>query len=153
MPDSLADISAVDLFKTLGPHLEGLWAVDDTTVELYLDLAGQQVSPNVWGRLYKSGVVYLALHLAAMDSGAQSSGPGGGAGGAVGPIIGERAGEVSRNFGYSAAASGSGSGWQDDLDITVYGKRFKSLRRSLVGGKLMTTQRRTWPVPAAVTSE
>lgn len=152
MTDPLSSIAAVDLFKTIGPHFSDLWSVDDTIVELYLDLAGELVSANVFGTRYKTGVTYLALHLAAMDSGAQASGTGGGAGGAVGPVIGERAGEVSRNYGYSASASSSGSGWQNDLDTTIYGKRFQQIRRMLPGGKLMTTQRRTWPVPGAAVS-
>lgn len=146
MADSLADISAVDLFKELGPHLSALWDVDDTLVELYIDLAAQLVSANVFGTRYKSAVVYLALHLAAMDQNAQS---GAGAGGSTGPVIGERAGEVSINYGYTAT---SGSAWQNDLDLTVYGKRFQQIRRMLPGGKLMSTQRRTWPVPGAVVS-
>lgn len=153
MPEALADIAAVDLFKAIGPHLSDLWATDDTLVDLYLDLAGQHVSPNVFGTRYKSAVVYLALHLAALDSAAQANGAGGGAGGTVGPIIGERAGEVSRNYGFAAQSSSTGSGWQSDLDNTIYGKRFQSIRRLLPGGKLMSTQRRTWPVPGAVVTE
>lgn len=146
MADALVDITAVDLFKAIAPHLEPSPA-DDSLINLYLDLAAQFVSANVFGPVYKTAVVYLAAHFKALDDGAQSSGSGGGA---TGPLIAERAGEVSVNYGLAAQGFGS---VQDGLDNTVFGQRFKNLRRTRVGGKLMSTQRRTWPVPGANTAD
>lgn len=137
MADSLADISAVELFKVVAEELD---PGDDTVIELYLDLAGQTVSANVFRSVYKQAVVYLAAHLMALDGRAAASG---GGGGGVGPITGERAGEVSINYGYSGT---SGAGTADGLETTVYGKRFLALRRSRAGTKPFSTQQYyTWP--------
>lgn len=98
-------------------------ALADATVNGYIAEAMVDVSADVWGDRYDSGVKYLTAHLIACDKM--------GATGPSGPVVSSSAGGLSRSY-----ASGQPS-LSSTLAATSYGRRYLELCR-LIAGPLVT---------------
>lgn len=92
-----------------------LSSLDNSFVQVYLDLAKNFVFENKWERKYKQAVCLLTAHFLTI---AQR------AGGSAGPITSESVGELSISYG---SVSDKG----DELLTTTYGSMYFALRKTL----------------------
>ncbi len=92
---------------------------DATCEQIVVDVVGL-LEETQWGKAYDLACKYLAAHIAALAYR--------GASGASGAVTQESVGDVSRSY-----AANSPMGTDPDYDLTPYGRRYKMLKRSLVG--------------------
>jgi hypothetical protein len=108
-----AAVPNVDAFKAMFPEFED---IDDTTVQIALDQAGQFVDAT-WGTSQTAGQMYLAAHFMVLGQAPSDSG--------VGRVItSESIGRVSVSY---ATESGGTSGAGGQLASTSYGLVFNNM--------------------------
>lgn len=93
-------------------------STDDDTVTAAIVLAEERTNRTAWGVKADTSVIYLAAHLLKLD-GLQSSA-------AVNPVSSETVGPISRSYAVHAEAG------EDDLNSTIWGKRYKGLQSTLM---------------------
>jgi Protein of unknown function (DUF4054) len=104
----------VDAFKAMFPEFED---VDDTTVQIALDQAGQFVDAT-WGGSQTAGQMYLAAHFMILGQAPADSG--------VGRVItSESIGRISVSYAVDSGAVGGGGDGQ--LSSTTYGLVFNNM--------------------------
>jgi len=102
----------VDAFKAMFPEFED---VDDSTVQIALDQAGQFVDSS-WGASQTAGQIYLAAHFMSIAASTSDT---------SGQIVtSESIGRISISYATSSAAGGSNGG---GLGSTGYGLVFRNM--------------------------
>lgn len=99
-------------------------AADEDLLTLLLAEASVQVDNSWIEEDYQTAILYLTAHMLANELAA-----GLGAAGASGPIQSESFGPMSRSYAISASAM-----TDEGLEGTVYGRRYRSLRRKSFPG-------------------
>lgn len=130
-------------FRLIAPNFS---AVDDATVEGYLDLAATRMHAVTWGGLYPEGLANLAAHIMTR------AGVGGQGLGAKGPVLaGASGGFASMSTGRESLSFGAGGGVgqgrakdgsDDELTTTRFGLAYISLRGQLAPALTTTRWRR-----------
>ncbi len=115
---------SVELIRTIAPDLAD---VSDASLDAFLELAAQRISPGVFGRVYAQAVAYLAAHLAVLSQRAAFAAGAGVVGG--GPVAGVTTGGLSVSFGQAQVTAASSLG-DESLKTTAYGLEFLALRSS-----------------------
>lgn len=93
-------------------------STDNDAVQGAIDLAEERTNRTAWGSKADTSVIYMAAHLLKLDA-LQSTAP-------INPITSESAGPLSRSYAVDAASS------EDDLNSTIWGKRYKGLQRTIM---------------------
>lgn len=107
-----AVVPNVDAFKAQFPEFE---SVDDTTVQIALDQAGQFVDSS-WGKSQTAGQMYLAAHFMVLGQSSTDTG--------IGRVVtSETIGRISISYATGSAAAASGSA----LTSTSYGLVFQNM--------------------------
>lgn len=101
----------------------------DASIQLFLDLAAEQVNESAWGSgtLLVGGQCYLAAHMLALKRRGES-----GSGGAV---ISSKVGDLQRTYADVSAQGGSSS---DVYKSTPYGATFLIMRRQVLVTPMVT---------------
>lgn len=117
-------------FKILFPEFD---AVPDATIQVYLDIASDELSTTQWGTCLNKAILYLSAHELALsqnrraNSNLTTSGLVVTSSGA-GAITSASAGGISAGFG-STATMTQGSDRNTYLLKTEYGQMYLSLKR------------------------
>lgn len=93
--------------------------VPQAKISAFINMAGRLVSPRMWGEFTQDAMAYMTAHLLT-----STNGVGGQAGYGAGPIVSDSAGSISTSYGTVGTP-----GIDDDLNSTVYGRRFIALRK------------------------
>jgi hypothetical protein len=93
-------------------------AVSDTTVNLYLDQAIEQLSASVYGTAYDRAVMLWTCHQLQVTLGASA--------GSAGALTGQQAGDVSVSFAAGIDSTG--------FRRTAYGQQYLAFARLYAGG-------------------
>ena len=118
---ALADLTTSELLVKVAPGFSG-----DADIDLFVEIAASRLSPTIFGTQYRYAVALFAAHMLEMrDRGEEGAG--------ATPVTSERAGEVARS--YAAPKEGQ----VEDLDLTTYGRQYKSLRDSRPGTQSLST--------------
>ena len=113
-----------DKFLALFDEFTG---VPGPKLDLYLQLAAQQLSQRRWGANWEFAVCYLAAHVLVSGGGnaGSQSGSGGAAGGALTQV---QVGDLSKSF----TAVGDTAARDNTYMTTAYGRMFIQLRRATI---------------------
>ncbi len=103
-----------------------------------LDMAWLEIESTVYGTTANAAAANLAAHELLMENIASSAASGGQSGQAL-PLVERRLGKRTEKYGSGGSSSGSsGSDSDASLDQTVYGQRFKRLRKAVSIGTFVT---------------
>lgn len=115
-------------------------AEDDTTLQVFLDLAAARLDAAAFGNVYAQANAYLAAHILTIArrgvAGAAGSGAGAGQG-ASGAVTAISTGDWSVSFagGMNGSEGGVDTLAESSLMTTRFGKEFLALRRTRQAGR------------------
>lgn len=111
-------------------------AVLDATVQVYLDMATEEIEPGAWGSRAKNAEILLACHKMIILGVLNAAGSGGG--GATGPIQSVKVGDVSVTYGTSTSLAVQLQGLDPSLAASKYGIEYARLiRLAAMGGAVL----------------
>lgn len=104
-----------------------------------LDMAWLEIEPSVYGTTANAAAANLAAHELLMENIASSAASGGQSGQAL-PLVERRLGKRTEKYGSGGSSSGSSGSDSDDpgLEQTIYGQRFKRMRKAVSIGTFVT---------------
>jgi hypothetical protein len=90
---------------------------DNSTTDLFIEMAENEVNENIFGTLYNQAVAYLVAHNFTISQGSSTSSISGGG------IKRKKAGQEELEYHSPSSSSGSGG-----LGLTSYGQKFLELK-------------------------
>jgi hypothetical protein len=119
-------MSTLARYRVLVP---GHAAVDDSTVETWLEIAARRHLASAFGLMYAEAMIWWAAHRIERTPGLVSSS---GGAGEVGPVVSQTDGDLSRT--YAQPAQSAVGSTDAELGTTRYGQAYLDLRNTRAAG-------------------
>lgn len=130
----MATIATPTELKARAPEFA---ALSDPTVQVYLDMADEEISADAWGSRAKSAEILLACHKMLVLGALGSSGSSGGSS-VTGGIQSMDVGDVSVSYGSTAVAAVQIQGLDPSLGLSRYGMEYARLQKlAAMGGAVL----------------